>query len=196
VRRYWGLLHYPRPRQALEAAERFAEGQADAAELEEVRQQAETSAMNAPEFEAFLYVAAAATTAEQAVEAALNARENCRLHAVRAAAYEAAPWENEAQINAAASAAECRAQALLLQEVFGNPFRPSQVQRAWLDWNDGVVSAMAQVIDEARQFDELPYLADALEDAGCCDDTLLRHLRQPAGHVHGCWALDRLLGRE
>jgi hypothetical protein len=195
VRRHWGLFRWPRPREAVEAAERFAEGLATPAELEEARQHAEASAMGAPEFERSLYVAAAATTAEQAAEAARNAAENCRLQVVHDAAASVAPWEDEGQITAEASAAECREQALLLHEVFGNPFRPAQLRRAWLDWNHGAVAGMARVIDEGRQFAELPYLADALEDADCTAEPLLRHLRQAAGHVRGCWALDLLLGR-
>ena len=44
-------------------------------------------------------------------------------------------------------------------------------------------------LDPAR----LAVLADALEEAGCTDADLLRHLRTPAVHVRGCWALDLLL---
>jgi hypothetical protein len=196
VRRYWGLLRWPRPREGVEAAERFADRLAGAAELEEARQRAEAAAQDPPEFERFLYVAAAAATAEQAVEAARGAAEGCRQHAVQEAASSVAPWENEAQITAEASAAECAEQARLLRELFGNPFRPVQLRRAWLGWGDGAVAGMAGVLDAGHRFAELPYLADALEDAGCTAEPLLRHLREPAGHVRGCWALDLLLGRE
>lgn len=47
----------------------------------------------------------------------------------------------------------------------------------WLSWNDGVVRKMAQSIYDDRRFDELPMLADALEEAGCDDEVLLQHLR-------------------
>jgi hypothetical protein len=46
-------------------------------------------------------------------------------------------------------------------------------------------------LDTAR----LAVLADALEEAGCTDDTLLNHLHGPGPHVRGCWALDLLLGK-
>jgi hypothetical protein len=55
---------------------------------------------------------------------------------------------------------------------------------------------MARLIDGDGKYEELPYLADALLDAGCDDDNLLRHLRSPGGHVRGCWAVDALLGLE
>jgi hypothetical protein len=47
-------------------------------------------------------------------------------------------------------------------------------------------------LDPAR----LAVLADALEDAGCTDAELLGHLRGPGPHVRGCWAVDVVLGRE
>jgi hypothetical protein len=198
VRRHWQRLRWPRPREAVETAERFADGQATAAELTEVRAHAEASAMGAPEFDQFLYLAAAATTAEDPWEAAQNARENCRLNAVRESAYEAAPWENEQALNAEASERECRAQANLLRELFGNPFRPVYVEPAWRHWGDGAAAAMAREIYDSGRLGELPYLADALEDAGCADEAILRHLRepQPCGHLRGCWVLDAVLEQE
>lgn len=35
----------------------------------------------------------------------------------------------------------------------------------------------------------LAVLADAIEEAGCCDDGILGHLRGPGQHVRGCWAV-------
>ncbi len=54
---------------------------------------------------------------------------------------------------------------------------------------------MAGAIYEERAFDRLPILADALEDAGCVQRDLLRHLRGPGPHVRGCWAVDLLRGQ-
>jgi len=40
-----------------------------------------------------------------------------------------------------------------------------------------------------------PVLADALEDAGCDDGRILRHLRSATkGHGPRCWVLKGLLG--
>lgn len=38
-------------------------------------------------------------------------------------------------------------------------------------------------------------LADALEEAGCDDDRLLRHCRARLPHFRGCWAIEYLSGR-
>jgi hypothetical protein len=66
---------------------------------------------------------------------------------------------------------------------------------AWLSRNEGVARRLAQMIHDERQFEHLPVLADALEDAGCADTELLSHLRGPGPHLRGCWALDLILER-
>jgi hypothetical protein len=40
------------------------------------------------------------------------------------------------------------------------------------------------------QHARLAILADALEEVGCIEHTLIDHLRSPGVHVRGCWALD------
>ena len=42
----------------------------------------------------------------------------------------------------------------------------------------------------------LAVLADALLDAGCDEEELMRHCRSEGPHVRGCWALDLVLGKE
>ena len=54
----------------------------------------------------------------------------------------------------------------------------------------------AQAIYDDRDFDRLPILADALEEAGCTNADILAHCRQPGEHVRGCWVVDLLLGKE
>jgi hypothetical protein len=54
---------------------------------------------------------------------------------------------------------------------------------------------LAHLIYDQRRFTDLPVLADALEEAGCTDQTILDHLRGPGPHVRGCWAVDLLLGK-
>ena len=96
-----------------------------------------------------------------------------------------------------------RRSALLLRDIFGNPFRPSPpLPAAILVWNDGTICRLAEGIYEERQMPggtldtaRLAVLADALEEAGCADADLLAHLRSGGGHLRGCWAVDLLLGK-
>jgi hypothetical protein len=83
----------------------------------------------------------------------------------------------------------------VLREVAGNPFRPLMLRYAWRAWQGGTVVRLAQAIYAERRFDDLPVLADALEDAGCADEQVLGHCRGPGEHVRGCWLLDALLGK-
>jgi hypothetical protein len=69
------------------------------------------------------------------------------------------------------------------------------VDPAWLEWNRGVVLQMARAIDKERCFENLPILADALEEAGCGDRDILNHCRQPSEHVRGCWVIDLILDK-
>jgi hypothetical protein len=83
----------------------------------------------------------------------------------------------------------------LVREVLGDPFVEVPIDPAWLRWNDGCVEKMVRTIWRGQRFAELPILADALEDAGCDAEPLLRHFRAPTAHVRGCWGLDLLLAR-
>jgi hypothetical protein len=69
------------------------------------------------------------------------------------------------------------------------------VEPSVLAWNGGAVVKMARAIYEERAFDQVPILADALEDAGLTDTDILGHLRGPGPHARGCHALDALLGK-
>lgn len=44
--------------------------------------------------------------------------------------------------------------------------------------------------------DRLLVLSDALQEAGCEDGEILTHLRGPGPHIRGCWVIDLLLGKE
>ena len=83
----------------------------------------------------------------------------------------------------------------LVREIFGNLFRPVNVNPAWLVWNDGTIPKLAQSIYDDRAFDRLPVLADALEEAGCTNAEILEHCRGPGPHVRGCWVVDLVLGK-
>ena len=54
---------------------------------------------------------------------------------------------------------------------------------------------LAQAIYDARAFDRMPQLADALEAAGCDNRDILDHCRSGGEHVRGCWVVDLLLGK-
>jgi hypothetical protein len=63
-------------------------------------------------------------------------------------------------------------------------------------WRKPTVSSLAQAIYTEKNFDRMPMLADALEDAGCSNAAILTHCRQPGEHVRGCWVVDLLIGKE
>jgi hypothetical protein len=77
----------------------------------------------------------------------------------------------------------------LIREVFGD--RPHlAADPAWLS-TDAV--ALADRVYESRDFTLLPILADALQDAGCADEAVLSHCRDPRRtHVRGCWVVDAI----
>lgn len=58
------------------------------------------------------------------------------------------------------------------------------------------VIAPARQMDESRDFSAMPIQADALQDAGCDHADILNHCRSEGLHVHGCWVVDLVLGRE
>jgi hypothetical protein len=86
-------------------------------------------------------------------------------------------------------------QACLLRCVVGSPFRSPAPLAAVLAYNGGAARRLAQSIYDGRRFEDLPVLADLLEEAGLTDAALLGHLRGPGPHVLGCWALDPILGK-
>jgi hypothetical protein len=90
----------------------------------------------------------------------------------------------------AESEAAHRRYAVLLREILGSPFRPVSVGRDVLAWNNGTVLAIAGGISRERRFQDLPILADALEEAGCTDPDILTHCRQLEEHTRGCWVVD------
>ncbi len=64
---------------------------------------------------------------------------------------------------------------------------------SWLSSNDGAVVKIAKTIREERRWDELPVLADALEEAGCQDWEMLDRCRRSEKHRSGCWVVDVVL---
>jgi hypothetical protein len=81
----------------------------------------------------------------------------------------------------------------LVRDIFGNPFRPVTADPSWLT---STVAALARGMYETRDFSAMPILADALQNAGCDNEDVLNHCRQPGEHVRGCWVVDLVLGKK
>ncbi|MGL4552368.1 MAG: hypothetical protein ACRC33_14405 [Gemmataceae bacterium] len=194
LRRHWALLKFVRQRQAVEYAERWADGVADADARPALEERLQQDAADPPAFEAYLFQAAVAVLNESAAEAARQCRELTMQHAVHEEANGLPAGVNEARYVAAARAAEGRGQCGVLRELLGNPFRPPALRPEWLSASGGAARHLARLIADEGRFGELGILADALEDGGCDDEALVRHLREPAGHLRGCWGLDAVRG--
>ena len=67
------------------------------------------------------------------------------------------------------------------------------VPASWRDFQNGLLIHLARGIAGERRVDELPILADALEDAGCDLGELLGHLRHAHQRDQRCWVVKRLL---
>lgn len=87
---------------------------------------------------------------------------------------------------------EAQVQCSLLRDIIG----PSVLPVIPEAWRGSAVRKLAEAVYEARAFERLPILADALEEAGCDDAVILSHCRQPGAHARGCWVVDRVLGKE
>lgn len=59
------------------------------------------------------------------------------------------------------------------------------------EWLTPTVHNVAQSIAQDSEYDRLPILADALEDAGCTDVDLLNYCRQPGENVD--WLVRQVL---
>ena len=208
-RRLWHLVIDPRSRQAVEVAERFT----DCLATDEERQLAYSVAGEAvcdptPGLSPYTMPSTDSERAGMAVECARSVVG----YATRVTAAAVIPFGSMLRRLAEAAAyaafdvsdpaftasdmAEDGArigQAVLLRDIFGNPFRPIEADPKWLT---SAVVGLARAIYDGRAFDLMPILADALEEAGCDNPDVLNHWRQPSEHVRGCWVVDLLLGKE
>jgi hypothetical protein len=193
-RRVWHLLPDERIRRAVEVTEQFIDGTANEQELRAAVWEARLAVgrRSMEDWQSFATESASrvVSTAKLAasvmmVSEALRLARTARAVAAQAAGAEApAAEENERGL-----------QCNLLRDVFGNPFHAATIDRSWLRWREGVVPNLAQVIYNEHRFRDLPILADALEEAGCDDEHLLGHCRDPGEHARGCWAVDLVLGK-
>ncbi len=181
-------------RQAVEVAERFADGLASASDLARAHGMAHLGNNVNPCLDSILPVTPGSSrfATPRLMELA------CRFVASELAPQASGMVEEFTRLASyAVDGADPRpTHADLGREVFGNPFHRVAFDPAWLRCDDGAIPGLARAIYADRSFDQLPVLADALEDAGCQDVAILDHCRRPANHVRGCWALDKLLGKE
>jgi hypothetical protein len=188
-RRVWHHLIDERSRAAAEVGERYANGFASNEELG----QADINAMSALDEictargydirdvlrkAPFSFPRGAPATIRWACAAVWAVAEDA----------ERSAWTAEGVANVKELAANCD----LMRDIFGNPFRLVIADSAW---RTSTVLALAQGAYEERDFDRMPILADALQDAGCDNEDILNHCRQPGEHVRGCWVVDLILGK-
>jgi hypothetical protein len=186
-RRLWGEFLADECRQAVEVAERFADGRATEEQLRQAHR------LTGRAKDAFRWRAHAAPFA--ATQHPLRLQEG---EAGPASYAWLASTLHTASLrpNGSEVSGEGQAQADLLRCIFGNAFHPlPPVNPARVAWEGGTVPKLAEAIYDERAFDRLPVLADALEEAGCDAAELLAHLRGPGPHARGCWAIDLLLGK-
>jgi hypothetical protein len=178
-RRIWFLLADERSRLAVEVAERFCDGGA----TNEERKAAALATPPGDYLSSFGLAARAAylTIDERAFPSASGTTAK------------AVAWgctTREAAITA--RHAEFVAQAELLRDLYGNPFRSTLVDPKWMTTD---ITSLAATIYDERRFDLMPHLSDALKKAGCADNEILIHCQTRQDHAKGCWVIDALLGK-
>lgn len=190
-RQVWPLLIDERSRDAVEAAERLADG-----------------LLSQDEPDATFRAACAASLAvrggpDDSPETMLRLRRRHDPDKLYRAAFIAGfavgsgAGDIRAHIRGAeASLVDQQTKCRLLRCIFGNPLRPVTFDELWLRWNDGTIPTLTRLIYDECISQDVAILADALEDAGCADEAILSHLRGRGPHVRGCWVLDLILGKE
>lgn len=200
----WPLLA-DSSRQAVRVAERYADGMVSHVELEAARQLASNPIGEEPYGTKRYHAAAAAQACARtdwspgvlAKHAAAGAYESGERVLVGMARRARAVRDRLKASRAAVQWAKAK-QAALLRDIFPNPFCPRpRVARRWLAWGDGTVVRLSRSIYDESCFEDMPILADALEEAGCDSQQILAHCRnEGAVHVRGCWVLDLLLAKQ
>jgi hypothetical protein len=202
-RQIWHWLPDSRSQYAVEVAERFADGLATA---EELKASADSARLRVDEVvtirdgEQWLdsdigqaAEAAVSVTHIAASFAASGTLLNARDALLVEGTHVNLDWEH---LDPQRLAAAERPYVHLLREIFGNPFRPVEIDRSRLTLEiTGLVlasyknrSLRSGELDPVR----LSILAEALEEAGGFPSAILDHLRSPGSHVRGCWAIDSL----
>jgi hypothetical protein len=79
-------------------------------------------------------------------------------------------------------------EAVIEADIYGAPTAPILGALTPL-----AVKIASKIYDE-RRFEDMPVLADALEDSRCADSRILEHCRGPRLHFRGCWVVEMILG--
>jgi hypothetical protein len=184
LREVWHLLTDERSRRAVEVAERFADGQAGLQELHEAAAAAAVAAQASA-------AAAADAATGKAVALAAAAADAYAAAAYYTAYYPAYSFAHYPYCgyHGYALANGRRRMALLLGDIAG-PGRPVALPRT------PTALGLARTLYQDRRWEDLPLLADVLEESGCEDPDVLAHCRGPGPHAAGCWVCDAVLGRE
>lgn len=186
LRRHSALLsEYKWAAKALEAAEKFADGQITQAQMNRAAAKFDAAA----EEEELDDPADRVSTALWHLMNACKAIEGAAWAKSKSAAYCAATAADRSK---KARATEVAAQVRLLRCI-ANPFHAVTPASSAL-----AVQLARAAYDERLSSGELDperllILADALEDAGN-SGAILAHLRSPGPHARGCWAVDLVLG--
>ena len=180
-RSVWHLLTDKRSGNAIEVAEKFADGEATGEAMRMAWAEAVTAAKTA------MWVARQAegeaktpteNEARAAWEAAWGAKQTAGFVIKEGGAIAKKAWPEQADF---------------FHDIFGNSFHSISFDPAWQTLT---VKHLAQTIYTDRTFDQMPILADDLEKAGCDNQEILGHCRGPGPHVRGCWVVDLVLGKE
>jgi hypothetical protein len=167
-------------RNAVEVAEKFADGQTNREELEitweAARDLSYDSAPGCLDADTARLAAAAATPVP-----------------MRSGTIYCLGWEAAASVARHVSKDDAVFIALLRDVVGPLPFR-SFAQNLFTQ--PSAAASLAVEIYNERAFDRMPELADALEETECLNADILAHCRQSGPHARGCWVVDLILGRQ
>jgi hypothetical protein len=190
-RAVWSHLTNPKSREAVEVAERFADGIVSATALAEAEWRAEAAWFKTTE------IAERSRREQRLIERGLLSEQDVSFDAQSAAKQERAAalayWATESKPSFFVYARPGDIASEVIRCIFGNPFRPVAFDPSW---RTDTAVALAGQMYESRDFGAMPILADALQDAGCDSADVLGHCRGTGPHVRGCWVVDLVLGKQ
>jgi len=212
LRRVWDHLPSHHTRIAIEATEKFVDGRVTADQLTHLRsrdllESAELLWASGPDrYDQLLGLACDCSCCSGFVDEYERRSMTCGKgfdgvrHGVDAPAWIAAQaalyardlvvWAADPDERDATVSAEASAQYELFRDIAG-PW----VNLRWPEWRTETVRLIARGIHREQDFSALPILADALQDAGCDDVSVLSHCREASEHVRGCWVVDLAMGK-